>query len=343
MRPTTCVRTAVAVVAAAALVSPLAGCGGQQSSAQPSSGGPVTLTFSSPVRGALPFLPVEVAIEKGYFAKHGVDLVQKTTSAAALPAALSSGQVTISADVVYDAGRFLENGIGVSFVAGLNDNVDFNLVAAPSGGVAEPGAGPDGWKTSFASLKGKTIGVAAKAGPIGLTVIELMKEAGVPSGQYTLLDTPGPVAASALKAKQVAAVFTGGGFDAPLLENKLGTQVLNVAKDIPAFSKQSNAAVFMTNKTLEQNAGVAVKVQAAIADADTFINDPKNIDEVVALARKTGTPDTSLLQSRVKEYSYSADLSLPGLTAAFDWARLAGITTKQIDVKSTVAPGVKTR
>ncbi|GAT72379.1 ABC transporter substrate-binding protein [Microbacterium hydrocarbonoxydans] len=340
-------RASLAALGALALVGSLAACNPAVSGpAQPSEAAPddtsepITINYSAPVAGALPFLPVDVAIAKGYFEDEGIELNVVQTSAQAMPAALAGNQLDMSADVVYNIGRYLQSGVEVQFVSGLNENVDFTLLAAKGFDIPEA-EGADGWKTSFEALRGQSIGVAAKAGPIGLTVTQLMSEAGVQPGEYTLIDTPGPAAGNALAAGQVAAVISGGGFDLPLVENGLADRVFRLDAGIPhIFGEQSNAALFMTAQAIAAKPGAAERVQKAIEKAVAFIQDPANLEEVVTIATAGGTPESKELADRISEYSYNATLSLAGLESGFDWAETAGITDSVIDAKATIAEDV---
>lgn len=337
-------RTTLGALGALTLVISLSACNSAESS-EPSDAanwdGPITIKYSAPVPGALPFLPVDIAIDQGFFEEEGIQLDVTQTSAQALPAALTSGQIDMTADTAYNVARYLESDIDVKFVSGLNDNVDFALVAAKGTEIPAP-EGPDGWEESFAALKGKSVGVAAKAGPIGLTVTQLMKEAGVPEGEYTLIDTPGAAAGNALAAGQVDAVISGGGFDAPLIDNGLADPVLSLGADIPnIFGKQTNATLSMTARAIEANPEAPEKVQRAIAKAIDYIQDPANLDSVVDIAIASGTPDSSALVDKISGYDYLATLSVSGLDAAFEWAEAAGISSEVIDAQSAIAEGVK--
>lgn len=329
-------RLALALTACVGLT--LTGCADTGSDSDPK------IVYSPPVSGALPFLPIEVALAKGYFEDAGLEVEKKETSPAALPAAMSSGQVDMSADVVYNSARYVESGVDVKYVAGLNDNVDFALLKRPGVDVADPGDGPDGWMETFASLKGLKIGTAGKGGPVGLTVAALLKQAGVEQGEFTLIDTPGPAALAALEGKQVDVVVSGGGFDAPLVANGLAEPVLTFGEGIASvFGDQTNAALVMTASYLKENPDAAEKVQKAVANAIDFIDDPANSDEVLAIATKSGTPPTDVLADRIAAYEYDAAVETAGVEAAFGWARSAGIISKEVDVPATIADGVETR
>lgn len=308
-------------------------------SASPAAGD-IAITYSAPVAGALPFLPVEVAMKNGYFRQEGVTVTVKQTAPAALPAALTSNQINMTADVVYNSARYVENGVGVKYVAGLNDNVDFQLLAAKGVNIPKPTDGPGGWKASFAAMKGMKIGVNAKAGPLGLSLISLLKMAGVEQGSYTLIDTPGTVALNALSAKQVDAVVSGGGFGTAIVEAGAADQILNFSTGISEiFGKQVNAALVVTETTLKQYPGLAGKLQAAIAKADSFIKDPANNAAVMTIATETGTAKTNALSRTLTTYAYSANLSVSGVQAALDWAQQAGITKNKIEAKTLIADG----
>jgi NitT/TauT family transport system substrate-binding protein len=306
--------------------------------------GSATIVYSPPVSGALPFLPVEVALAKGYFKDEGLEVEKKETSPAALPAAMSSGQVDMSADVVYNSARYVESGVDVKYVAGLNDNVDFTLLRRPDVDVAAPGEGADGWKKTFASLKGLKIGTAGKGGPVGLSVAALLDQAGVGQGDFTLIDTPGSASVAALEGKQVDVVVSGGGFDAPLVQNGLAKPVLTFGDGIASvFGDQTNAALVMTASYLADNPDAAAKAQKAIATAIDYIKDRANIDDVLAIATASGTVETDALADKIATYAYDASIDVAGVEAAFAWAKSAGIITKDVDVEATIAKGVETR
>lgn len=305
-------------------------------------GAPIAVTYATPIAGALPFLPLEVALAKGYLEDHGIELTSVQLSPQAIPAALAGGQVDMSADVVYNIARYLESGVGVQLVSGLNENVDFVLVRNVTADLPDPGAGDDGWMDSFRALEGHTIGVPAKAGPVGLTLTALMSLAGVEEGSYTVIDTPGAATANALAANQVVAVVSGGGYDLPLNEKGLGETIVNFSEDIPEiFDSQSSAAVFATDSFLSANPEAAARIQLAIADAVAFIQDEANIDEVVSIALAASTPDSEGLQDKILTYTFNSTLSVDGVTSALDWAEQAGITTKSIDAQTTIAKGVE--
>lgn len=346
-------RLALALAAAATLAASITGCASGATPEAPSTDSSdsdsattesITVKYSAPVAGALPFLPVEIALKHGFFDEEGIELEVTQTSAQALPAALSGGQLDMTADTSYNIARYLESGVEMRFVSGLNDNVDFTLLAANGVDIPLPGNGPDGWTDSFAALEGLTIGTAAKAGPIGLSVIQLLTEAGVPEGSYTLVDTPGAASGNALAAGQVQAVVSGGGFDAPLVANGLATPILSLGADIPSiFGDQVSSALSMSAVFIEANPDAPVRVQRAIAKAIDFIKDPSNIDTVVADAIASGTPETDGLAEKIGTYTYDSTLSLPGLQAAFEWAAAAGISSEVIEAKSAIAEGVETR
>lgn len=340
-------RTALGAVGALSLIAALSACasGGsaQEPSDAPGEAGSITVTYSAPVAGALPFLPVDVALDQGFFEDEGIDLEVSQTSAQALPAALAGGQIDMTADTAYNVTRYLESGVEVEFVSGLNDNVDFALLVAPGTDVPAPD-GPGGWKATFAALKGESIGTAAKAGPIGLTVTQLMAEAGVPAGEYTLIDTPGAASGNALEAGQIAAVVSGGGFDAPLIEHGLAEPVLSLGSDIPEiFGDQVNAALSMSSRFVSENPEAPERVQRAIAQAIAFIQDPANSDEVVRIATAAGTPETPGLADKIASYTYDATLSVDGLQSSFEWAHAAGISSEVLDAKDALAEGVESK
>lgn len=337
------VRQAVLTALLAAFGMVAAACGSSATPTANSSAGAsadIAITYSAPVPGALPFLPVEVAMKNGYFKEQGVTVTVKQTAPAALPAALASNQINMTADVVYNSARYVEKGVGVKYVAGLNDNVDFQLLAAKGVAVPKPATGAGGWKTTFAALKGKKIGVNAKAGPIGLTLIALLKMAGVDPGQYTLIDAPGTVALNAISAKQVDVVVSGGGFDTAIVEAGAADSVLGFSTGISdVFGTQVNAALVVTDATLKQYPDLAKKLQAAITRADVFIKDPANNATLTTIATDTGTAKTKGLSKRLSTYAYSASLRLAGIQSALDWAQLAGITKNKIDAKTLIADG----
>lgn len=335
-----CISSRLVAAMTACLVVALAGCA-DDGAPEPAG---AAIVYSPPVSGALPFLPVEVALAQGYFEDEGIEVEKKETSPAALPAAMSSGQVDMSADVVYNSARYVESGVAVKYVSGLNDNVDFTLLKRPDVEVAAPGEGPDGWKKTFASLEGLKIGTAGKGGPVGLSVAALLDQAGVGQGDFTLIDTPGSASVAALQGKQVDVVVSGGGFDAPLVQNGLAEPVLTFGDGIASvFGDQTNAALIMTESYLKQNPDAAEKVQKAVATAIDYIRDPANIDDVLSIATTSGTVQTDALADKVATYTYDAAIDVAGVEAAFAWGRSAGIITKDVDVEGTIAQGVETR
>ena len=138
-------RRSVIAGAAAALIVPRA-------FGRAASPGPLKLTFNA---GSVCTSAAPVAIEKGFFKKHGLDveLTNYAGSTDQLLEALATGKADAGIGMALRWFKPLEQGFDVKVTAGIHGGCT-RLVTQKGSGI-----------TSIASLKGKTIGVADLGGP----------------------------------------------------------------------------------------------------------------------------------------------------------------------------------
>jgi NitT/TauT family transport system substrate-binding protein len=137
-------RTLIASAAAALAIPPIV------SRAAPA--GPLKLTFNA---GSVCTSAAPVAIEKGFFKKHGleVELINYAGSTDQLLESLATGKADAGIGMALRWLKPLEQGFDVKVTAGIHGGC-IRLVAPKGSGAS-----------SIASLKGKTIGVGDLAGP----------------------------------------------------------------------------------------------------------------------------------------------------------------------------------
>ncbi len=230
---------------------------------------------------------VRVAISKGYCDKHGIKCVVQPIPSGPLGAqammAKSIDSSLIPAEIMVGA---INKGAKMKMVVGGA----VTNVAALIGGNHVPQPNADkGWPAFMQDLKGRKVGVTARGSLMETTTTWMLLKAGMKAEDVTFVAVGGPnTAYGALVSKQV---------DAIMMFEPAGAMctVLNTCKVIwrgatakepaeqYALNGGGNGLVF-TQDYIDRNPQAIEAVIRAIKEADAFINNPANFDEVVKIA-----------------------------------------------------------
>jgi len=279
-----------------------------------------------------------VAISKGYCDKYGIKCAVQVIPSGPLGAqamlAKSIDASFISAEIMVGA---INKGAKMKMVVGGA----VSNVAALIGGnhVPQPNAAK-GWPAFMQDLKGRKLGVTARGSLMETTATWMLLKAGLKAEDVTFVAVGGPVTAyGALVSKQVDAIMM---FEpAPSLCEVLGTcKVIwrGAVDKQPAEQYALNgggANLVFTQEYIDRNPAVIEAVIKSIKDADAFINNPANFDEVVKIAEsffKFDMPkgDAVLrasLKAALDSKAYSASINRNSIKAGLDFL----VETKQID------------
>lgn len=147
-----------------------------------------------------------------------------------------------------------------------------------------------GYQGTVQDLKGKKIGVTARAGSLELQFVQMAQKSGLKADDFTFVAVGGPnTAFGALSSKQVDANVTfepsGSiclvtGACKILFRGDLAKEPVEIAGTNGAGSN-----MVVTQETIDKTPHVVDALIAAAKDAEAFIQDPKNFDEVFKIAQ----------------------------------------------------------
>lgn len=234
-------------------------------------------------------LLIRVAIEKGYCEKYGIKCSMQTIPSAPLGLQVLTAKsidVAMTPLSVQAAATF--RGVKVKAIAGgAVDNVGKMVVRNESLG---PNA-DNGFPGAIGDLKGKKIGVTARGGSAELQVQFLLEKAGLKPSDVTIVAVGGAnTAMAALLSGQVDAAFTYEPAGSICRIGKKCKTVYDASQDRnPPEIHATNGAqqnMVMRQEMLDQHPELADAVIKAATDAQNFLQDPKNFDELKEIAGK---------------------------------------------------------
>ncbi len=292
-------------------------------------------------------LLVKVAINKGFCKQQGLDCQLQVIPAAPLGVqAMMAGTIDSAmapVDVMIGA---VKNGTAMKMVSGsLVSNllvlVERNDLDAPNAGKPFPHFVQD--------LKGKRIGVTARGASTETSMRFLFSKAGLNPDDATYVAVGGAVTAyNALQSKQI---------DAAMIVEPVGsicaiTKTCRVAwrgsvdkepSALYGLNGGSNGMLFL-QKTINEKPDMIAAVIRAVRDADTFINNPANFEEVVAIATsyfKFAMPEgDAVMRANLKQFiadrTYSAAIDRKSIAAALAYLKETNVDPGSIGVADLV-------
>jgi NitT/TauT family transport system substrate-binding protein len=256
------------------------------------SSGPVTVRIASNSNTSA--LPVWTAVEKNLCDSHQIKLAfTKIENIGTLPPALGK-----SFDVIFttpvQAISATSQGIPITQIAGASIETPTNAASYLYVAKGSP-------ITELKQLAGKRIGVLTEVGTLHYSSLYLLKKAGVPLDSIKIVQIDGPTQKDQLAAGRVDAVETVRPFNKGLEAaggKSIGTPFSSVGETIsPIWWGASRSWT-------EQNADVAKRFQACLADAGAYIksNDAQARE---VLQKYTGLPPAVAQSFELPEYDSS--------------------------------------
>ena len=324
LRPLRTGATHAAVAAALTVGLVAAGCSSNDSgSASPASSaaaGQSTLKVTiATSKGSLPGLPMIVAQEEGFFAKHGLDaeLITSLRGGAAIMSALSSGSAQIVAQTVSAAAQAKQKGATDPVIASLSGGVPYVLVVGKKfASVPNATAGENGWQATIKALKGATISAAGPGTAFDVILKALFKQAGLSESDFANINIQhGGSEVAALKSGQVDASLVDIGNALSLVSDAGGRTVMDLAKQGPSWvTNQAWSGFLSSDKVLKAHPDLTEKFAGVMADVRKFYQDPANIKELHRIAvNVSGIPDHPDLDNALRQY---VGLMLPAFSTA---------------------------
>jgi len=269
----------------------------------------------------LPFTPLFVAADKGYFAEQGLQVeLQRVRNVDEMLAPLSTGQMDLSL-IGPTTGFFnaMRQALDVRIVAGANDMV--------STGQGEPilvvrkALADSGAVKNVADLKGRKLAINLKGNIMEYLLAKGLAQAGLTLNEIELVTLPGSEMLTALANGAVdAAVATGSNTQRMIKE---GVAVKLLADTDIMQGGQGGAVVFGQRLLQPANREAAIRVLAAYLKAARELNDNGwDKPDVIRIIRKYTGMEPALIEHSAK-LGYNANGTL-------DEASLQDIQTFQI-------------
>jgi NitT/TauT family transport system substrate-binding protein len=255
---------ACGLLAGIAVACAVAACGddssGSSAGSASSPGGGTTGVRLSIVNG-FGTLPIEVAVKKGLFAKHGLDVkVTSATDQSTFAPALGR-QYDFIMGTPMDFFSAASRGIPVRLVATTQRNAKSgpnNILVSKDPAVK-----------SVADLKGKRVGVVGLAGTSYASITYLLKQAGVDPKDVKFVPTPFPTMGDQLDAGRLDAAISAMPFAAGLTASGYRTII-----DAPlaAMGENSPNTLFSTSPGfLKDHPQAAAQFRASLAESIAYI------------------------------------------------------------------------
>ncbi len=283
-------------------------------------------------------LMAKVAIEKGFCAKYEIKcqlqvigtgplgiqaLLSKSIDAAFVTAPVMIGPISQGAKLKMVVGGATSNVAMLIFgdhITASNSNYT--------------------WPSFMANLRGKKIGVPARGSLMEFKLRWMLLNTGMKIEDITIVAVGGPdTAYGALISKQVDALMTFPPADSLC-------EVLNTCKVVWRASTDKQPAEFFalngggngivfTQDFIDNKPHVIDSVTKAFKDADYFINNPNNYDEVIRITKKYYKIDTPngddiikhMIKIAIDSKTYTAPLNRKAMQGYLDFM----IDTKMID------------
>jgi NitT/TauT family transport system substrate-binding protein len=313
------------VAAAVVVAIGLTGCGAGGGTGNAGANKPATQVTIAKAVDTIGFTTVDVAQEKGYFTKEGVDVkAQLLGGSSTAFAALQSGSVqfvTASSSALLGAKA---QGVPLQAVAGLDYGVSLQLIASNTWIQAHHLAPNQPVETVMKGMAGATLGVISNT-DLNYEHM-LMQTAGVDQGQFKIIS---------LKTQEAAlAAMQHGQIDGFLLsppnsyfaESHGIAQIIATLHSVPQLSDMTYDILVTDSRYAEEHPDIVKAVVTAMAMADNVMaKDPGSVLGVEKKHYPTMTDD--VLQRSLKNVTFTPDgkMTQQGWQSAKDVAAQTGV------------------
>ncbi|MBX5489754.1 MAG: ABC transporter substrate-binding protein [Chloroflexi bacterium] len=294
-----------------------------------------TLRYSLQTHAATHW-PVYIAQQKGLFAQEGLELDMTVTQTAARSIQfLVSDALDLASTSAGTMIKANEQGADLVIVSGLNNNVVYSLVAQPD-------------VTSFAALRGKTVGVSDLADGSTVLMRKLLRANGLADGDYEIVQVGGT-------SERYAALKSGGVAAAMLIQPTDFRAVREGFRQLGMTSEVVTNYAFIVDIVrrdwLREHEPLLLAYLRARIAADRWLYDPANREEALAIlmeATKASPEDAAatydLLVRQFQIYSHAAEVNLSGLRTLIEaMAELGQLTPPLPDPATLVDDSYRQR
>ena len=229
-----------------------------------------------------------VARDQGFFQKYGIDAeLKQLDSGVAAAQAVSAGTFDLSLSPTPSVINMVSNaGIPLVSIYGM-ENSDWIL------GSTDPKI------TKCEQMKGQSIGVDTLGGARSVALGTFLAKCNLKVTDVKQAALGTSVGPSMIAGQLHAGVLHTD--DVPRIQKEMGKPVIIVEKWKDVSPLDHYMSVVTTKDRLKAKREDFVKVLAALHDASLYMNDPKNLDKVVAAAKVTGQ-DPDLAKPAIEQF-----------------------------------------
>ncbi len=279
--------------------------------------------------------PVFVAMEKGFFAEHGVDLTFKEIDSGALgPAAVLSGSAQISDLDPVSVAALKAKGESPILFYNLVNRVTLDLIVR-NDAIAKAGIDMNAPVLDRAkALKALTIGITRPGAPTDVYPRYFLARAGLDPQRDAHLVQIGSIAGleAAFRSGKIDGFFLSPPLPQKLEKEGLGKIVIrNTAGEVPALTNTSYVGLFTTSDYADAHAAAISGYCAALQEAVKWLND--NPDQAVDLLAAKWFSDTDKATLKL-----SLSVLLPSISATGEFQ--PNSVTKYMDVEKVLGQDV---
>ncbi len=245
---------------------------------------------------------VFVAVDKGFFAKHGIDAkVVVRNTGAQLTKSLKAGEIDFAPAAFTNLPAALERGLKMRGVVGYVGGSYFKSTTDEMVGIAvRPGSGIN----SIADLKGKKVG--ATFGSTGdLYLRTLLQKNGLSYKEINRIN---------IRPPSIVSLFDSGGVDAMVGWEPYLTRMLDKVDGAKLVVRGGDHVCFCavmhgTPETVYRDKAVTQAFVDAMAEAAAYVRDPKHLEEIAQIgARYVRGMDADLVKRTFQYWTYDPRL-----------------------------------
>jgi NitT/TauT family transport system substrate-binding protein len=265
-------------------------------------------------------VPMFAAIEKGMFAKRGLEVTPQLVSVnSILPAALIANNIQLGMTTTTTFLQAVDGGIDLVSVSGLNftrkNEVNFGVVARAGSNI-----------TKAQDFAGKKVGVPGLNAFLHVLFIDWVKKAGVDPRQISIVETPFPQMNEILKSGSVDAVVAAEPFQSRIIKAGTGTMVANFVQN-----EGLPIVVFAGARDwVSKNAAAAKAYRETIAEGIAWVM--ANQDEAREIAARNLKLPLEIVKS-VEMPAFGVEVTPASLRAWIDIMKQQNMLTREIDVE----------
>jgi NitT/TauT family transport system substrate-binding protein len=271
------------------------------------------------------FTPAYVAVDQGFFAKHGLDVtLQIVPNSATLIPAMLNGGVTVGGPPAPVFLAAAAQGLPITCFAAAAHIDPSN----PTGAVL---ARPDITLTKPEDLLGKRVAVSGINSIMQVLLREWLTERHIDSKKITFVEVPFPRMSDSLKANAVDAVVAVAPFTSRMEANGTARLALDYYRDLP--SGTLSATYCATRDWAEAHAPAIALFRASLTEARAFIEAyPEAARDVLARTLKLPTDVAGTLPMGTLDFSITPE-------QVVWWERVMraqGLLDREIEPKSVL-------